>query len=199
MQSTIPPGQTFAKRWAIYTAFGVPNVDLASWRLGTSGLVEKELSLSFDDLQKLPQLKLTRDFHCLAPGSVVFANPEPKAIEEIEVGDRVIGLDGRRHLVRRVIRKWHKGRLLKLKASYLPEVSVTPDHKVWAIRAHKGVGKSKSQRRKKTFVTNPKPKWIPAGDLEVGDYVFFPKYRQIDQKKTISWMGRKFRVRFWPK
>jgi hypothetical protein len=56
------------------------------------------------------------------------------------------------------------------------------------------VGRSKSQRRKKTFVTNPKPWWIPAGDLEVGDYVFFPKYRQIDEKKTISWMGRKFNL-----
>jgi len=65
MQTTIPPGQSFAKRWAIYAALGVPNIDLAAWRLSTRGLVERELSLSFDDLQKLPQVKLTKDFQCV--------------------------------------------------------------------------------------------------------------------------------------
>jgi DMSO/TMAO reductase YedYZ molybdopterin-dependent catalytic subunit len=194
MQTTIPPGQTFAKRWAIYAAFGVPRVDLAAWRLSTSGLVERELSLSFDDLQKLPQLKLKRDFHCLGPGGIVLANPEPKAIEDIEVGDRIIGLDGKHHVVRRLVRKRHKGTLLRLKASYLPEVSVTPDHKIWAIRGHEGVGKSKSQRRKKTFISNPKPNWIVAADLHVGDYVFFPSYCEIENRKTITWMGRSFSI-----
>ena len=70
MQSAIPHGQTFAKRWAIYAAFGVPKLDLASWRLATSGLVERELSLSFEDLQKLPQVRLTRSFHCVTSWSV---------------------------------------------------------------------------------------------------------------------------------
>jgi DMSO/TMAO reductase YedYZ molybdopterin-dependent catalytic subunit len=70
MQATIPSGQNFAKRWAIYTAFGVPKVDIVAWRLATMGLVEKPLNLSFDDLQKLPQLKLTRDFHCVTTWSI---------------------------------------------------------------------------------------------------------------------------------
>ena len=70
MQTTVPPGQTFAKRWAIYAAFGVPKIDLTTWRLITSGLVEKPLNLSFEDLQKLPQVKLTRDFHCVTSWSI---------------------------------------------------------------------------------------------------------------------------------
>jgi DMSO/TMAO reductase YedYZ molybdopterin-dependent catalytic subunit len=65
MQKTIPPGQFFAKRWALYTALGVPKIDLATWRLTTSGLVERPLSLSFENLQKLPGVKLTRDFQCV--------------------------------------------------------------------------------------------------------------------------------------
>lgn len=65
MQATMPPGQFFAKRWAIYATLGVPKIDLEAWRLSTRGLVEKELSLGLDDLQKLPQVTLTRDFHCV--------------------------------------------------------------------------------------------------------------------------------------
>jgi DMSO/TMAO reductase YedYZ molybdopterin-dependent catalytic subunit len=70
MQTSTPPGQSFAKRWAIYAALGVPEIKLDAWRLSTKGLVEKELSLSFDDLQKLPQVQLKRDFHCVTSWSV---------------------------------------------------------------------------------------------------------------------------------
>ena len=70
MQTTTPPGQTFAKRWAIYAALGVPTIDLETWRLRTSGLVEKELNLSFRELQNLPQVKFTRDFSCVTTWSI---------------------------------------------------------------------------------------------------------------------------------
>jgi DMSO/TMAO reductase YedYZ molybdopterin-dependent catalytic subunit len=194
MQTATPPGQTFAKRWAIYTALGVPKVDLKSWRLCTKGLVERELNLSYEELQKLPQLTLTRDFHCLAPQSVVFANPQPKPVEDIKVGDQIIGLDGRRHFVRRLIQKQHDGKLLRIKASYLPAVSVTPDHKVWAVRGHPGEGRWRSHRRELTFRESPRPAWIPASELNVGDYVFFPKCRQLDKRRTITSEGHRFRI-----
>lgn len=70
MQTPKPPGQSFARRWAIYAAFGVPRIDIEAWRLTTSGLVERELNLSFTELEKLPQLKLTRDFHCVTTWSI---------------------------------------------------------------------------------------------------------------------------------
>lgn len=70
MQTTTPPGQTFAKRWALYAALGLPKVDLETWRLSTNGLVEKELNLTFQELQAMPQIKLTRDFHCVTSWGV---------------------------------------------------------------------------------------------------------------------------------
>ena len=70
MQTTTPAGQTFARRWAIYAAFGVPKLDINSWRLNTKGLVDKPLTLSFEDLEKLPQVKLTKDFHCVTTWSI---------------------------------------------------------------------------------------------------------------------------------
>jgi len=68
--TSIPPGQVYAKRWAIYSALGEPRIRLEPWRLSVKGLVENELSLSFEELQRLPQVKLTRDFHCVTTWSV---------------------------------------------------------------------------------------------------------------------------------
>ena len=70
MQSTTPPGQSFARRWAIYAALGVPKINLENWRLSTKGLVEKEINLTFQELQALPQVQLTRDFHCVTQWSI---------------------------------------------------------------------------------------------------------------------------------
>jgi DMSO/TMAO reductase YedYZ molybdopterin-dependent catalytic subunit len=69
-QIPIAPGQFYAKRFAIYSALGVPGIKLETWRLSVSGLVENELSLSFEELQHLPQVKLTRDFHCVTQWSI---------------------------------------------------------------------------------------------------------------------------------
>jgi len=66
----MPPGQFYAKQWAIYSVLGVPEIKLETWRLSVTGLVQKELSLSFDGLQRLPKVKLTRDVHCVTAWSI---------------------------------------------------------------------------------------------------------------------------------
>jgi DMSO/TMAO reductase YedYZ molybdopterin-dependent catalytic subunit len=69
-QVPMAPGQFYAKRFAIYSALGVPRIKLETWRLSVSGLVENELNLPFEELQRLPQVKLTRDFHCVTRWSI---------------------------------------------------------------------------------------------------------------------------------
>ena len=64
------PGQFYAKRWALYSALGAPEIKLETWRLSVAGLVERELSLSFEELRRLPQVRLTRDFHCVTAWSI---------------------------------------------------------------------------------------------------------------------------------
>jgi len=72
MVAQIPtaPGQFYAKRFAIYSALGEPRIKLDKWRLSIIGLVENELNLSFEELQRLPQVELTRDFHCVTQWSI---------------------------------------------------------------------------------------------------------------------------------
>jgi DMSO/TMAO reductase YedYZ molybdopterin-dependent catalytic subunit len=57
--------------WRIYTISGsMPSFDPSTWRLDVSGLVEKTLSLSFDDLQALRQAHQISTFHCVTGWTV---------------------------------------------------------------------------------------------------------------------------------
>ncbi len=190
----LPPGQFLTQGFPILDLGVKPEIDMEQWRLKISGLVKKPCELSLEDLKKLGVQEYTKDFHCLAPGTIVLTNPNAKKIEDIKVGDYVIGIDGKKHLVKKLVKKYHTGNILRIKAAYLPEVSMTPDHKVLIIRGHKGVGKSKSKRRKYTFIDNPLPSWVPADQISTGDYVFFPKYRQVVKNQIVSWKEHTFNV-----
>ena len=52
MVTPIPtaPNQFYAKRFAVQSALGAPRIKLKTWRLSIAGLVENELSLSFEKL-----------------------------------------------------------------------------------------------------------------------------------------------------
>jgi DMSO/TMAO reductase YedYZ molybdopterin-dependent catalytic subunit len=64
-RARVPPGQYLTEKWPVLTYGPVPQVDLATWRLALTGLVEAEKSLSWTDLQALPRVEVTADFHCV--------------------------------------------------------------------------------------------------------------------------------------
>jgi len=65
-----PPGQRFVEEWQIYSALGVPKIDLASWTLTMGGLTERILVLSYEELSSMPQTKILDDFHCVTGWSL---------------------------------------------------------------------------------------------------------------------------------
>ena len=67
---TLPPGQVKARRWALYAVLGTPRIDLESWRLEVTGLVENPLKLSYRELLDMGLVKLRRDFHCVTGWSI---------------------------------------------------------------------------------------------------------------------------------
>jgi len=79
----LAPGQFYGNRWIIYSALSEPVIRAEDWRLKTSGLVEKEIDLSFDDMQKMPQTKLVRDFQCVTKWSIKDVTWEGVAFREI--------------------------------------------------------------------------------------------------------------------
>jgi DMSO/TMAO reductase YedYZ molybdopterin-dependent catalytic subunit len=57
--------------WRIYTvAATMPKFDPATWRLEVGGLVDKPLTLSYDELRALPRTSQVRNFHCVTGWSV---------------------------------------------------------------------------------------------------------------------------------
>ena len=57
--------------WRIYTISGnMPTFDRATWRLRIGGLVEKPVSLTYDELRSLPRVDQVSTFHCVTGWSV---------------------------------------------------------------------------------------------------------------------------------
>jgi DMSO/TMAO reductase YedYZ molybdopterin-dependent catalytic subunit len=57
--------------WRIYTVSGsMPTFDRATWRLEVGGLVEKRLSLRYDELLGLPRAEQVSTFHCVTGWTV---------------------------------------------------------------------------------------------------------------------------------
>jgi DMSO/TMAO reductase YedYZ molybdopterin-dependent catalytic subunit len=61
----IPPGQSRTRKWPVLDAFGPPQIELPSWKLRISGLVERPLEFSLAEFQALPRVKVFADFHCV--------------------------------------------------------------------------------------------------------------------------------------
>ena len=61
----IPPGQSQTVKWPVLDASGTPPIDMVKWRLDIFGLVEKEVSLTWDEFMALPRVEVFSDFHCV--------------------------------------------------------------------------------------------------------------------------------------
>ena len=61
----LPPGQYLTEKWPVLHAGTVPQTDLATWDFKVFGEVEEPLTLSYEELQALPQTEITTDIHCV--------------------------------------------------------------------------------------------------------------------------------------
>jgi DMSO/TMAO reductase YedYZ molybdopterin-dependent catalytic subunit len=61
----LPPGQYLTEKWPVLHAGAVPQTDLATWDFKVFGKVEHPVTLSYHELQALPQTEITVDIHCV--------------------------------------------------------------------------------------------------------------------------------------
>lgn len=66
----LPIGQRWIEKWPVRTAEPPPGADLESWTLTITGLVERQLTLSFQEVRGLGTVEIVRDFHCVESWSV---------------------------------------------------------------------------------------------------------------------------------
>jgi len=66
----LPPGQYWTERFPVLHVGAVPDYgDLSGWSLRISGLVEREITLSWAELTALPAVEVTVDIHCVTKWS----------------------------------------------------------------------------------------------------------------------------------
>ena len=61
----LPPGQYLTEKWPVLHAGSVPEVELGTWDLSVTGEVERELTLTWEQLLELPSREVTADIHCV--------------------------------------------------------------------------------------------------------------------------------------
>src|SRR5262249_62156855 len=61
----VPPGQHLTEKWPVLTYGMTPRFDPARWGFRCVGLVERELSWTWAEFQKLPRIRVRSDIHCV--------------------------------------------------------------------------------------------------------------------------------------
>ena len=69
MTDRLPPGQVLTTKWPVLHYGLVPSVDTKTWTFAVDGLVERPLTLTYDDLLALPRTTTRCDIHCVTTWS----------------------------------------------------------------------------------------------------------------------------------
>ena len=107
---------------------------------------------------------------CLLPGSLIQKNPSIEKIENISVGDRVLGSDGRYHNVTEVFVHNHNGKMYSIKSKCLGSTTLTDEHPVLSVK------RGHVKPHNKEFELN----WTRADQLKKGDYLAFPILNEVE-------------------
>lgn len=65
----LPGGQYLTKKWPVLSYEPTPKFDPATYRFKVWGAVTDPFELTWDELQTLPRVQLTTDFHCVTTWS----------------------------------------------------------------------------------------------------------------------------------
>jgi DMSO/TMAO reductase YedYZ molybdopterin-dependent catalytic subunit len=61
----LPPGQVLTEKWPVLPYGDTPRVDLSRWTFRCFGLVDGEVSWTWAEFTRLPQIEVTSDVHCV--------------------------------------------------------------------------------------------------------------------------------------
>jgi DMSO/TMAO reductase YedYZ molybdopterin-dependent catalytic subunit len=79
----LPPGQRLTDGWPVLHYGSIPKVDMATWSFRLAGLVEEEVSFTWDALNALPQATVHCDIHCVTTWSKLDNDFSGVAVSEV--------------------------------------------------------------------------------------------------------------------
>lgn len=127
---------------------------------------------------------------CLVSGSKIHLNDHLESIQNINTECNVLTHKGFYEKVLNTSKKKYNGQIIKFK-NKLGEVSVTPDHLVFAVKVPKK-RKFFDHKVKKEL----KPAWYHASDLEKRDIILYPVLKEIRNIKSIPIKIKKYKYDF---
>ncbi|HLD56964.1 MAG TPA: Hint domain-containing protein, partial [archaeon] len=124
---------------------------------------------------------------CVLPNTIIHKNPSTDQIENVKIGDKVLGLDGEYHEVYEVLKHKHEGQMFVIKSKCFGESVTTPEHPVLIVK------REKFGYHNKTFLQE----WVEAEKIRNGDYLVYPILKtvkdleEVELKLTKKIMDRK--------
>src|SRR3954465_14514096 len=79
----LPPGQYLTEKWPVLHYGNVPKVDLKTWDFTLSGLVAQPVTLTYDQLKRLPRQTVQKDVHCVTRWSLLDSTWEGFPVAEL--------------------------------------------------------------------------------------------------------------------
>src|SRR5882762_930033 len=61
----VPPGQTLTAKWPVLTYGLTPRFDPTRWTFRCFGLVEREMTWTWEEFRRLPRVTVRSDIHCV--------------------------------------------------------------------------------------------------------------------------------------
>ena len=111
---------------------------------------------------------------CFTPDTLVYTLEGTKRIEDIGIGDKVLGSDGQFHNVNLPVRHQFSGNMLKIQIkNAIDEINITPEHQVYALQNQpKGTNFTVIKNRLDKEIA--KPEFCDAKDLTLDDFLVYP-------------------------
>jgi DMSO/TMAO reductase YedYZ molybdopterin-dependent catalytic subunit len=82
-RARLPPGQVRTQKWPVLTYGETPRVDVGTWTFRCFGLVEQEVSWTWEEFGHLPRVEVRSDVHCVTRWSRFDNLWEGVAVREI--------------------------------------------------------------------------------------------------------------------
>jgi len=132
--------------------------------------------------------------HCFPAGTLVMADV-PTPIEEIRVGDQVMGHDGKYHLVSELFEYHNEEDLVVIHSRGTLPIKCTSEHPILVLRPRTDLNKWDMRYVAKRY-KGAEPQWVEARDVRKGDRLLTPKpdfgtletEQPFDQDDDLAWL-----------
>lgn len=129
--------------------------------------------------------------HCFPPGTMI-EGEDLTPIEQVQVGARVYGSDGRLHRVLSTMVRHYSGPMVELSTRGTVPVRCTPEHPLLVLRPFRfSSGRvvrptSLSNKMNGKYAEKRAPKfiWVKASEVEVGDFLVRPR---LEERSESGW------------